>query len=61
MASLATVTCAPSAEVAAVHDRMPVILPPGAWPVWLGEAEGDAAALMRTLPDGVLTVERAGA
>ena len=61
VASLATVTCAPSAEVAAVHDRMPVILPRGAWPVWLGEAEGDAAALMRTLPDGLLTVERAGA
>ena len=61
VASLATVTCAPNAEVAAVHDRMPVILAPDAWPVWLGEAEGDAAALMRTLPDGLLTVERAGA
>ena len=28
VASLATVTCPPSAEVAAVHDRMPVILAP---------------------------------
>ena len=61
VASLATVTCPPSAEVAVVHDRMPVILAPDAWPVWLGEAEGDAAALMRTVPEGVLTVERAEA
>ncbi len=59
VASLATVTCAPNAEVAAVHDRMPVILPPAAWPVWLGEAEGDAAALLRPLPDGSLRVDPA--
>ena len=61
VASLATVTCPPSAEVAAVHDRMPVILAPAAWPVWLGEAPGDAAALLRPLPDGALIVERAEA
>ena len=42
-----------------MHDRMPVILAPAAWPVWLGEAPGDPAALMRPLPDGALAVERA--
>ncbi len=59
VASFATVTCAPSAEVAAVHDRMPVILDPAAWPIWLGEAEGDPAALLRPPPDGALSVEPA--
>ena len=57
--SLATVTCAPNAEVASVHDRMPVILGPEDWAVWLGEAAGDAAAALRPLPEGALTVERA--
>ena len=56
VASLATVTCPPGPDVAAVHDRMPVILAPDAWPVWLGEAAGDPAALMRPLPAGALTV-----
>jgi putative SOS response-associated peptidase YedK len=59
VASLATVTCAPNAEVEAVHDRMPVILGEGAWPVWLGEAEGDPAALLVPAPDGSLAVEPA--
>jgi len=59
VASFATVTCAPNAEVAAVHDRMPVILAPDAWPVWLGEAEGDLAALLLPPPDGILAVEPA--
>jgi putative SOS response-associated peptidase YedK len=59
VASLATVTCAPNADVAPVHDRMPVILGPEAWPVWLGEAEGDAAGLLRPLPDGALVAEAA--
>jgi putative SOS response-associated peptidase YedK len=56
VASLAVVTCAPNAEVAPVHDRMPAILDPDAWPVWLGEAEGDPAALLRPWP-GRLVVE----
>jgi putative SOS response-associated peptidase YedK len=59
VASLATVPCAPNAEVAPVPDRMPVILGPEAWPVWLGEAEGDAAGLLRPLPDGALVAEAA--
>jgi putative SOS response-associated peptidase YedK len=31
----------------ALHERMPVILEEAAWPVWLGETEGEAAALLR--------------
>lgn len=57
VASLATVTCAPSAEVAAVHDRMPAILAPDGLPVWLGEAEGNPSALLGPLSDGALRVE----
>ncbi len=57
VASLATVTCAPNRDVAPVHDRMPVILGPEAWPPWLGEAAGDPMALMTPLPEGVLVVE----
>ncbi len=59
VASLATVTCAPNPDVAAVHDRMPVILAPDAWPLWLGETQGDPAPLMQPLPAGALLVERA--
>jgi putative SOS response-associated peptidase YedK len=58
--SLATVTCAPNADVAPVHDRMPAILEPDAWPLWLGEAEGDPAAVLRPLPAGRLRVSAAG-
>jgi putative SOS response-associated peptidase YedK len=58
--SLATLTCPPNAEVAPVHDRMPVLLRPRDWGVWLGEAAGDPAALLRTPEDGRLAVEVAG-
>jgi len=30
-------TCAPNPLVATLHDRMPVILAPDAWPAWIGE------------------------
>jgi putative SOS response-associated peptidase YedK len=30
-----------------LHERMPVIVEPSHWPLWLGETEGDAAALLR--------------
>jgi putative SOS response-associated peptidase YedK len=59
VASLASVTCAPTVEVAAVHDRMPVILAREVWPVWLGEAAGDPAPTLAPLADGLLLVERA--
>jgi putative SOS response-associated peptidase YedK len=57
VASLATVTCAPNAEVAAVHDRMPAVIAPDGWAVWLGEAPGDPAGLLAPLPDGSFVVE----
>jgi putative SOS response-associated peptidase YedK len=33
---------------------MPVIFEPLDWPVWLGKAEGDAAALLHPSPEGTL-------
>ncbi|HEX3953645.1 MAG TPA: SOS response-associated peptidase [Stellaceae bacterium] len=32
-----------------IHDRMPVILPPQAWSMWLGEGEFDSDALLALL------------
>ena len=52
--SYAIVTTTANAQMAVLHERMPVILEADDWPVWLGEAAGDAAALARPLAEGVL-------
>jgi putative SOS response-associated peptidase YedK len=42
-----------------IHDRMPVILPPEAWPLWLGEAEAapqQLLALLQACPEEWLRV-----
>jgi putative SOS response-associated peptidase YedK len=54
--SFVIMTTAPNAEMAELHDRMPVILEEQDWPTWLGEAEGDSVALLRPAPDGLLRV-----
>ena len=46
----AVVTGVPNAAMAALHDRMPVILGESDWPVWLGEREGNVRALLRPCP-----------
>jgi putative SOS response-associated peptidase YedK len=43
-----------NAEMAELHDRMPVILEPADWPVWIGEVEADPASLLHPAPDGTL-------
>jgi putative SOS response-associated peptidase YedK len=35
--SFAIITTSPNDLCAELHNRMPVVLKPGAWPVWLGE------------------------
>ena len=45
--SLTILTTTPNAEMAELHDRMPVILEEQDWPVWLGEDEGDYPARKR--------------
>ncbi|MFN4056826.1 MAG: SOS response-associated peptidase [Roseinatronobacter sp.] len=55
-ASCAIVTCAANDQLRPLHDRMPVILPPADWALWLGEAGHGAARVMRALPVGALRV-----
>jgi putative SOS response-associated peptidase YedK len=52
--TITLVTTAANSVMAPIHDRMPVILTPETWAVWLGESAGDAAALMRPCPDALL-------
>lgn len=47
--SATIVTCAPNELVAELHDRMPVILPPSAWPIWLGEESVDRPETLKML------------
>ena len=50
------ITCGPNATMAAIHDRMPVILDPGVFGLWLDpHAEGrDILPLMRPTDDAAL-------
>ncbi len=59
LAQVATVTCAPSADVAPVHDRMGVLLAREDVPVWLKGSEAEARALCRPWPAGRLEVRPA--
>lgn len=45
--SCAIVTCAAEGAMTDLHNRIPVILPPEDWALWLGEAGKGAARLMR--------------
>jgi putative SOS response-associated peptidase YedK len=42
--------------MAELHDRMPVILEPTDWPLWLGETGNDPATLLGHSADDVLRV-----
>ena len=52
--SFAVLTCAANATLRPLHERMPVVLEPADWPLWLGEAEGDVAGLLRPAGEDVL-------
>lgn len=52
------ITTAANAALRPIHNRMPVILEQADWPLWLGEVDGDAAALMRPAAENVLKVWR---
>jgi len=56
---VATVTCAPNADVRDIHPRMGVLLRGDGIGLWLHGTEAEAAALMRPFPDGGLVVSRA--
>lgn len=52
--SFAILTTHANQQMAALHQRMPVILEPADWPLWLGETEGDPISLLKPSADGVL-------
>ncbi len=52
--SFTILTTSASSDLRMLHERMPVIVEAGDWPVWLGETEGEAAALMRPAGEAVL-------
>jgi putative SOS response-associated peptidase YedK len=56
---VATVTCAPNADVEKVHHRMGVLLERADVAVWLGADEAAARALCRPWPEGRLRIEEA--
>jgi putative SOS response-associated peptidase YedK len=47
--SCTIITTAPNAEMAKIHDRMPVILPPSAWDTWLDRDVDDLELLGKLL------------
>src|SRR5947207_686416 len=46
---LRVVTTTPNELCARLHNRMPVVLKPEAWPLWLGEEPADTSALKALL------------
>ena len=45
--SFAILTTAANDVLRPLHERMPVVLEAGDWPLWLGEVPGESAALLR--------------
>lgn len=58
LTTCAVVTIGANETMAQIHKRMPVILEPGDWPLWLGEAGKGAAPLMKAAPEDALTFHR---
>jgi putative SOS response-associated peptidase YedK len=60
LTTCAIVTAAAEGAMADLHDRVPVVVDPADWPLWLGEAGHGAARLMRAPAEGVLRFHRVG-
>ncbi len=58
LSTFAIVTTAANDAMARIHHRVPVILTPDQWPLWLGEAGKGAAALMQAPPEDALDFVR---
>ncbi len=54
----AIVTCAANERMATIHHRMPVVLAPADWALWLGEEGHGAARLMQPAPEHWLALHR---
>ena len=58
--SCTVITTAANSTMASVHDRMPAILPPGAWGEWLDRGNDDVVSLGQLLvpaPDSLLILD----
>jgi len=56
--SFAIITTTPNELCAEIHNRMPVVLKPTAWPAWLGEEPADPThlkALLAPYPSDEMT------
>lgn len=58
MRTCAIVTTEANSTMRAIHHRMPVILAPQDWALWLGEAGHGAATLMTAAPEDALAFHR---
>jgi putative SOS response-associated peptidase YedK len=58
LTTCAIVTTGANDAMSALHTRMPVVLSPKDWPLWLGEAGKGAAVLMKAAPDDTLVFHR---
>jgi putative SOS response-associated peptidase YedK len=47
--SFAIITTTPNELCAELHNRMPIVLAPSSWPVWLGEEPADLRELKALL------------
>lgn len=57
--SCCLITTSPNAEMSRIHDRMPVLLPPSAWDLWLDpeiRAIDTLTSLLVPAPDGLLEI-----
>lgn len=50
------VTCPATPRLMPLHDRMPVVLPPEAWGLWLGEEAGDPASVLKPMDGAAFRV-----
>ncbi len=60
LVTCAIVTTQAQGRMADIHHRMPVIVEPRDWGLWLGEAGKGAARLMRAAPDDLIDMYRVG-
>jgi putative SOS response-associated peptidase YedK len=54
LGTFAIITTTANADMARLHDRMPVILEPADWPAWLGKGGGALTDLLRPAAAGVV-------
>lgn len=60
VSSCAIVTTAANDAISGIHHRMPLVLEPNDWSLWLGEAGKGAAGLMVPAPNDALRFHRVG-